>query len=431
MAIELRNRLSTATGLRLPTTLVFESPTPVAMARYLSTRLRSAEEPRAEQPLDPQPGPTATPATRAATGPATRAGTGRTVPAQPLRHLPPTARTPVGVLMKDLLSEVQIGDFQLLVRHGELVADHSVHGIARMPAVSHVDVLLRAAARNGLELANVELNELDFSRPVVFADGTDQCLVYRTEPAPDGTRVRVHTVPVGDHAVDGTYEVASGLLRPAGPMPPAPPFDLATHEQAAGTAVAMADMYERAEQAGLAYGERLRADGWVSLVDGDVVARLQHTTPTGPDAGFLLHPALLEAAMLATFGLANAHGTPMHRPRSVRRARAWHRLDGTAHLVATLRPVADQAIEADVWLYDAQGRLAVSLHGVRAAREDATGPAGGPLPVSARASAHRPPAASSRRTRQAKPRRQPLDIAIIGIAGRYPGAGDLEAFWRT
>jgi acyl transferase domain-containing protein/acyl carrier protein len=57
MAIELRNRLSTATGLRLPTTLVFESPTPVAMARYLSTRLRSAEEPRAEQPPDPQPGP--------------------------------------------------------------------------------------------------------------------------------------------------------------------------------------------------------------------------------------------------------------------------------------------------------------------------------------------------------------------------------------
>ncbi|MEV6205482.1 phosphopantetheine-binding protein, partial [Streptomyces sp. NPDC051771] len=50
-AVELRNRLNTATGLRLPTTLVFDHPNPGALATHLRDQLGLDGTPSAEPVL--------------------------------------------------------------------------------------------------------------------------------------------------------------------------------------------------------------------------------------------------------------------------------------------------------------------------------------------------------------------------------------------
>ncbi|MFI7319559.1 SDR family NAD(P)-dependent oxidoreductase [Streptomyces venezuelae] len=57
-ALELRNRLSTATGIRLPATLIFDHPSPTALVRHLRTHLPDTDA--STSPATPAPAPRTT-----------------------------------------------------------------------------------------------------------------------------------------------------------------------------------------------------------------------------------------------------------------------------------------------------------------------------------------------------------------------------------
>ncbi|MYZ19240.1 acyl carrier protein, partial [Streptomyces sp. SID337] len=59
-ALELRNRLSTATGIRLPATLIFDHPSPTALVRHLRSHLPDTDTSTSPAALAPAPRATAT-----------------------------------------------------------------------------------------------------------------------------------------------------------------------------------------------------------------------------------------------------------------------------------------------------------------------------------------------------------------------------------
>jgi aryl carrier-like protein len=75
-AMDLSNRLNMATGLDLSSVLVFDNPTPMALARHLRAELAAATGPGSTgEGLQAAPVPDATPETTGATEPVNAGGT--------------------------------------------------------------------------------------------------------------------------------------------------------------------------------------------------------------------------------------------------------------------------------------------------------------------------------------------------------------------
>ncbi|MGV9267536.1 thioester reductase domain-containing protein [Kitasatospora sp. NPDC003701] len=300
---------------------------------------------------------------------------------------------------------MELGNFRTRIGPDDaLVRDHRLHGVPAMPAVSALDAVLRAAELRGIAPDRLELREVTLEPSLALPDGAERRLDFRTGAGPRGAVLSAVATGGADRA--GRPVVRCTLVPGEGGTEPEP-LDLAAVRRALGgeSATAVDADYEAADRAGAEYTGSLRAQGVAARLADGVVAELTLAAEARADAeDFLVHPAFLVAATVIATGRL---GHPAAGARlTVRRVRA-RRGCGTTVLLAA-RPAADGAA-VDVVLHDGEGRPVVALEGLAVEREPA---------VVAQPPARRRPA-------------RPLEIAVVGMSGRYPGAADLDTFWTN
>ncbi|MFE3862233.1 SDR family NAD(P)-dependent oxidoreductase [Streptomyces goshikiensis] len=177
------------------------------------------------------------------------------------------------------------------------LADHAVMGTVLLPGTAFVELAVRAGDQAGCDV----LEELTLEAPLVLAPHTAVRLqIVVSAPDQDGRRTLDLYSGDPDAADDEPWtRHAAGVLATGAPRPA---FDLAAWPPPGAEAVSVDGLYEHLGQGGFAYGpvfQGLRA-AWT--LGDDVYAEValpddRHTEATR----FGLHPALLDAALHATF----------------------------------------------------------------------------------------------------------------------------------
>ncbi|MFF6868263.1 thioester reductase domain-containing protein [Streptomyces sp. NPDC012450] len=172
------------------------------------------------------------------------------------------------------------------------LADHEVHGSAVMPAAALVELAVRAGDEFGCPV----LDELVVEAPLVVrrGSGTDLQVAVGVPDEAGRRPVTVHARP-GRGDVPWTVH-ARGLLCPQAPEAP---FDLGTWPPRDAQAVSPDEIRERLAGSGVRRGPAFQSLKSVWRRGAEVFAEVS-LPPEADGSGHLLHPALLDGALLAS-----------------------------------------------------------------------------------------------------------------------------------
>ncbi|MFH8620281.1 SDR family NAD(P)-dependent oxidoreductase [Streptomyces sp. NPDC017979] len=241
------------------------------------------------------------------------------------------------------------------------LADHQVLDTVIVPGTALVEWVLRAGDAAGCPL----VSELVLQQPVVLpADGSLRVQVTVDPAAADGSRrVRLHTRADGQADALGWTCHAEGVLDPetgtattddrlagAWPPPGAEPLPLT-------------DFYERAAEAGYAYGPAFQGLHGAWRTGDDVLAEVALPQAAGAPDGYGVHPALLDAAMQALLAAGGLDDGQVRLPFT------WNGValhaEGATTLRVRLTPIgATPADGVRVLVADGTGAPVLSAHAV-------------------------------------------------------------------
>lgn len=232
--------------------------------------------------------------------------------------------------------------------------DHRISGEIVVPAAAFIDALLEAGRRAGLG-GELELTDLRFERFLRLGESSPrlQTSLHLTDV---GARVEMHSRVEG-----GAWQRhVSGELRSGKTVtgPSWEAFAEASHED-----VDVSRLYEAFARHGVDYGPVHRTLREVRRGDGVAVAMLRGRGGSPTDPAQLDGAFQLIAAAAPDFASDAGASGGMAFPVGVRSVRCC-RSGESARAAARITRSSKTEIEADVWMYGADGRLTVSVEGL-------------------------------------------------------------------
>ncbi|MEU6563706.1 acyltransferase domain-containing protein [Nocardia nova] len=244
------------------------------------------------------------------------------------------------------------------------IADHTIDGRQIAPGSALVDVMLRAAL-DVLQSGDAYAESADTTHAVLRADrvrfrlplplGTAARLTVVRDELTGTARARIH---------DDRARCAAGTELSVVTVRPPASLDISDAEQQLAEAISGVEFYPALASHGLAYGLAYQRIERVALRGTEVFARL--ASPAGPaEAGTLVHPALLDAALQATLRPMVAAGEPGSRLISagIEQLTLHRPLTGPGYVRATVE-LTNHGARADLVIYDRAGVALVEVVGV-------------------------------------------------------------------
>ncbi|MEO1210493.1 MAG: aminotransferase class I/II-fold pyridoxal phosphate-dependent enzyme [Cyanobacteria bacterium J06638_20] len=252
------------------------------------------------------------------------------------------------------------------------LADHKVGEQVVFPAAAFVEVGLAAAARLGV----AALQRVVIHQPLLLGDTPTRLQtkpLSATAMPQDNVRYLEITGQSDDETDPAIRYVTAELV--ASPDLPALPLSLAELQSSkfaiqTTPAVNIAAYYDRLKAQGLHYGSAFQGIRALWKLPGQAIAHLQLSETLDPD-GYLLHPALLDAALQTLAAAIGDRDAGTYLPSEIEQIQVFRPGTTTLWSYGQVQPVTTNGnstrprqLRADLWLMDEAGTLVAQVSGL-------------------------------------------------------------------
>jgi 1-acyl-sn-glycerol-3-phosphate acyltransferase len=258
----------------------------------------------------------------------------------------------------------------------QYLAGHVVQGSVAFPAAAYVEMALAAARELGIE-GCVSVEHLAFRKPLLL-DAREQTTVQFLYN-PGELSFEVHSA--AENAQPSWTLNASGRLR-NNQASTSHSVDHQTIKQRCESGIPIVQAYELLEERGLGYNGPFRGVVELWQGDGEALGRISSPDSINLDEDiYHIHPALLDSAfqvLMAAAGLLSSKAAPakdLYIPVSIDRIELHSKPGKQFWSHATVRSREAMDIEANIQLFDDQGKVALSVEGLRCRKIEAARPA--------------------------------------------------------